>query len=562
LELVKSLKEISISYFRGEAMEEVIYITGHKNPDTDSICASIAYAELKKKFGIPAIPVRIGEINRETKFVLKYFGVRIPDYLESVKTQISDLNIDIINPVAADISMKTAWSIMRENNTKVLPVADEEGRLIGIITQSDISGSYMNALENNILSTYNTPLINIMDALKAKLITACDNNFRLPGKVVIAAMMTDSVDPFIDKGDIVLVGNRIDTQVKAIEIGASCLIITCGEKIGAEVLELAKERECIIMETEYDTFTAARLINQSIPVGFIMTHKDMVCFRFNDYIDSIKDRMINTRYRSYPVMGEDSVIKGFVSRYHLISQRRKKIILLDHNEKSQTIDGIEQAEILEIIDHHRIGDIQTGYPIYFSNDAVGSTSTLIANLYSEKGIKPSKEIAGILCAAIISDTMHFKSPTNTSTDVAAASRLAEIADINIEEFAMLMFGSASVLDGMSPEEILNYDCKDYVIDKYKIGIGQISSFDISSYIKMKGSLLEYMNRCVNNKDYRLLLLMVTDIMNEESYMLIAGDDELISKAFGVQPIEGSICLKGVVSRKKQIVPLITKALQF
>ena len=542
-------------------MRDLIYIMGHKNPDTDSVCASIAYAELKNRLGIPAVPFRIGKVNRETEFVLQYFHVEIPDSLDSVRTQVCDLSMDEISPVSTDISIRTAWSIMQKNNVKVLPVAGEDGRLLGIVTLSDITDSYMNALSSNTLSAGNTPLQNIIDTLNAKLISGCEEDFRSTGKVVVAAMEPDSMEPLVERGDIVLVGDRKDAQAKAVAIGANCIILTCHAQIGPDVLVQAKDNHCIVMETGYDTFTSVRLINQSIPVGLIMTSKDMICFHMSDYIDSIRDRMLNTRYRSYPVIDDGGCNKGFISRYHLISQKRKKVILLDHNEKSQTVDGIEQAEILEIIDHHRLGDIQTGYPVYVRNEVVGSTSTLIANMYFENGIKPSKEMAGILCAAILSDTIRFKSPTSTYADAAVASKLARIAGIDTEEFAERMFRAASALEGMSPKEILLYDFKDYIIHKNKIGIGQISLSDPQDLQERKRGLLEYMSDQLAHNGYRLLLLMVTDIENEGSYLLFAGDDgELIRRTFGVEPGDKTVYLKGVVSRKKQVVPLLTNAL--
>lgn len=544
-------------------MSELVYITGHKNPDTDSICATIAYADLKRRLGVSAVPVRIGNINRESEFVLNYFGVDIPEYLESVRTQVSDLNMDVISPVSADTSIKTAWSIMQKNNVKVLPIANENGRLLGMVTLSDITRSYMNTLEGNLLSASNTPLRNITDTLKAKLVAGGEENFKSTGKVVIAAIAPDSMEPFVEKGDIVLAGNRKDTQKKSVEFGVSCLVLTCGAHADQTVLELAKKNGCIVMETGYDTFTAARLIDQSIPAGFIMTKKEtMVCFHISDYIDSIKDKMLQTRYRSYPVVDDNGFIKGFISRYHLISQRRKRIILLDHNEKAQTIDGIEQAEILEIIDHHRIGDIQTGYPVYFRNETVGSTSTLVAGMYFENGIKPPKAIAGILCAAILSDTLQFKSPTNTYTDTAMAEKLAEIAGINIEKFSAQMFQAGSALDGMSPAEILKYDFKEYMADQYKFGIGQVNSYNPQNLEKIRDTLLQHMQTVLDSNHYNLLLLMVTDIVNEGSFLLFMGDDgTLIRKAFGVAPDQNSVYLKGVVSRKKQVVPRLINAVK-
>ena len=543
-------------------MSELIYITGHKNPDTDSICAAIAYAELKKRHAINAVPVRIGDINKETEFVLKYFGVDIPEYKETVRTQVSDLNMDIINPVSEDISIKAAWSIMQKNNIKVLPVADINSKLLGIITLSDITSSYLDALENNILSASNTPLRNITDTLSARLICGNEDDFKAAGKVVIAAMIPEDMGPFVEKGDIVIIGNRKDSQMEAISIGVSCLILTCGGQIDQEVLNYAQEAGCIVLETYYDTFTTARLINQSIPVSYIMTRKQLVSFNIHDYIDNIKEKMLKTRYRSYPVVDDEGRIKGFISRYHLISQRRKKIILVDHNEKAQTIDGVEQADILEIIDHHRIGDIQTTYPIYFKNDTVGSTSTLIANMYFENGLNPSKKIAGILCAAIISDTIKFKSPTSTYADELSANKLAKIADINIEDFAKALYKASASLEGMSPQTILDYDFKDFNLNKYKIGIGQINSSDSEAFGKVRDSLLEHMKIVRENKGYNVILLMVTDIVNEGSEILFAADDRgLVEKAFNTKSGERSVFLSGVVSRKKQIIPMLSRAIQ-
>lgn len=544
-------------------MNDIIYITGHKNPDTDSICSAIAYAELKKRHAAHAVPIRIGDINRETEFVLKYFGVEAPEYRETVRTQISDLDIDIISPVSEDISIKSAWSIMVKNNVKVLPVADVKGKLTGIITLSDITGSYLDALENNILSASGTPYRNIMDTLAAKLVCGNEEEFKSAGKVVIAAMAPEDMTPFVDKGDIVLVGSRKDSQLKAIEIGASSLIITCGATADEEVIQYAEEKGCIVMDTYYDTFTTARLINQSIPVSHIMTKEQLISFNINDYIDNIKDKMLKTRYRSYPVVDDNGIIKGFISRYHLITQRRKKVILLDHNERAQTIDGIDQADILEIIDHHRIGDIQTGYPIFFKNDAVGSTSTLIANMYFENGMNPSKSVAGLLCAAIISDTMKFKSPTSTYADELAASRLAKIADINIDEFATSLFKANASLQGMTPQTILDYDFKDFVFNKYKIGIGQINSSDSEGLHKIKDELLKHMRTVLENKGYNLILLLITNIIKEGSELLFVGDDHaaLMEKAFNIKTGESSAFLKGVVSRKKQVVPQISSTIQ-
>lgn len=542
-------------------MHNTIYITGHKNPDTDSICAAIAYSEYKRKKGYHSIPVRLGELSRETQFVLKYFSVEVPIIKNNIKTQVSDLDFDIINPVAPDISIKTAWSIMKKNNIKVLAITDDEEKLLGIITLSDITRNYLDTMENSILAVSETPLEIIIETLDAKQINGYKEEFKTSGKVAIAAMTCDCLEPYVEAGDITITGNRKDSQMKSIELGAACIIVTCGAQVEDEVIELADQYKCIIITTKYDTFNTARLINQSIPIGFIMSKENLVYFDLDDYIEDIQAKMIQNRYRSYPVVDCEYKIKGFVSRYHLMSQRRKQVILLDHNEKSQTIDGIEQAEILEIIDHHRIGDIQTMNPVYFKNEPVGSTSTIIANKFFEDGIRPSKKIAGILCAAIISDTINFKSPTCTRIDIEVAGKLSKIAEIDINEFAVMMFKAGSALEGRTPKDILYNDFKDYYFGEHKIGIGQINSTDRESIDKYRNDLTKLMEEESEAKAYSLIILLITDIINEGSELFYAGKNQwIISKAFQIETEGNSAYIKGLVSRKMQVVPVIAAAL--
>ncbi|HHW00357.1 MAG TPA: putative manganese-dependent inorganic diphosphatase [Clostridiaceae bacterium] len=541
-------------------MNNVIYITGHKNPDTDSICAAIAYAELKRRLGINAEARRLGEINRETEFVLNYFNVPVPDILTTVKTQISDLDIDAVYPASPDISIRTAWMIMQKNNIKVIPVVDEHDRLIGIVTLSDITNKYLNIMESAIIASSKTPLQNVIETLNGRLLCGSPESFSVTGKVVIAAMASNELTPFIEQGDIVIVGNLKDNQLKAVELGAGCIVVTCGCEVDKDVLDVAREKNCVILTTPNDTFTTAMLINQSIPIGHVMTSKDIISFNIDDYVDDIKDIMLQTRFRTYPVVDDSNRIKGFISRYHLISKRKKKLILLDHNEVNQTVDGIDQAEILEVIDHHKVGDIQTKNPIYFRNEPLGSTSTIISNLYSDNGIRPSRSIAGILCAAIISDTLKFKSPTCTYADITAAKRLASFCGIDIDNFANAMFKAGSSLKGKTPKEILNNDFKSFNIGKYKIGIGQINTMDAESIQEMRHEIIDYMEETCESRDYNLLMLLVTDILREGSEVLYAGREQwLIEKAFDVELKNGSVFLPGVVSRKKQVVPLLSVA---
>jgi len=542
-------------------MDKLVFVTGHKNPDTDSICSAIAYAELKKKLGVNAVPKRLGDANRETEFVLKHFEVEIPDYLYTVKTQVSDLNMDQAFPVSSDISIKTAWHLMKKNNIKTIPVVDDHERLLGIVTLSDITNKYMDALDNNTIASTKTTLRNIAETLNAKLICGSQEDFKTTGKVVVAAVSPEDLHTFVEPGDIVITGNRLDIQLKALEYGTNCLIITCGGNPSQELIDEACRNNSVLMTTPIDTFTTARLVNQSIPVGSIMSNENLITFNTDDFIDDIQDIMLKTRYRSYPVVDDNNRIEGFISRYHLISQRKKNVILVDHNEKAQAVNGIEEAEILEIIDHHRLGDIQTASPIFIRNEPVGSTSTIVANMYFEMGIRPSKSIAGILCSAILSDTIKFKSPTSTYIDRITAEKLAEIAGINvIDEYANLMFKEGSSLHGKTLKEIFYQDFKDYTFGKYNIGIGQVLTMDREKVAELEESLIAFMKQLCADNGYNLLMLFVTDIINQASEVLFAGEEkELISLAFNVDIGENSVYLPGVVSRKKQVIPVISSA---
>lgn len=540
-------------------MTDVIYIFGHKNPDTDSIASAIAYAELKKRLGFNAFAKRLGDINQETEFVLNYFNIPKPDILPTVKTQVSDLNLDKVIPISPDSSIKTAWMLMKKNNVKTLAVIDENEKFLGLVTLSNITNKYMDTLENNIIKT---PLRNILETLNAKLILGDEAKFNSNGKIVVAALSPESMKPFIEKGDIVIIGNRKDSQKKAIELGANCLIITGGFNAEQDILDFAEQKECIIINTPNDTYTTARLINQSIPVKYVMTTENIISFHIDDFVDEIRDKMLQTRYRSYPVLDENNKIYGFISRYHLISQKKKLVILVDHNERSQTVHGIDDAEILEIIDHHRVADIQTGKPIFFRNEPVGSTSTIIAGMYFENGIRPPKNIAGLLCAAIISDTVKFKSPTCTYIDKITAERLAEIAGIDIEAFALEMFKAGTSLQNKTPEEIFFQDFKEFKLGKYKIGISQVNTMNVEGLGETKNGILNFMNKLCNERGYDLLIIMLTDIIREGSEIIFAGEEkELIAKAFNVDVHNNFVFLPGVISRKKQIIPPLSQIIE-
>lgn len=546
----------------GTYVKNIIYITGHRNPDTDSICAAIAYAEFKNKTGkIPALPIRLGEINRETQFILNYFNVELPELITTVKTQISDLDIDIAAPVSPDISLKMAWSIMKNNNIKTLPVIDENDRLAGVASVSNLAASYLDIWDNSILAKSNTTLENILDTLSAKCVYQPEQPFKITGKIIVAAMLPDSTKAVIEAGDIAICGDRDDSQHLLITSKASLLIITGNHTPTEDIIKLAETNKCTIVLTPFDTFTASRLITQSIPISYVMTKKNVLSFNVDDFIDEIKYTMLETRYRSYPVIDENNKVIGSISRYHLISQNRKKVILVDHNEKTQSVPGLEDAEILEIIDHHRIADVQTGTPIYFRNEPVGSTSTIISSIFFENGIRPSKKVAGILCAAIISDTLLLKSPTSTLVDEIALKRLSAIANLNIEEFAKEMFKAGTSLEGKTAKEVFYQDFKVFTLNNFKVGVSQVGTMYIEGFDPLKDDMLKLMNKKAKESGFDIILLMLTDILNGGSTLIAVGEHkEIISKAFNVTLSDNGIYIPGLVSRKKQVIPPITDAI--
>jgi manganese-dependent inorganic pyrophosphatase len=534
-----------------------IYIFGHRNPDTDTICSTIAYAEYKNIKGFKAAGVRLGELNDETKFVLKFFSADEPEMLKTIKTQVSDLEIDSPVSIHPDVSLRTAWFTMRQNNRKALTVAEDGQPLAGIVTLSDITGCYMDILDDTLLLKSGTPLRNIKETLTATLVCGREEDFHPTGRVLVAALESDKLKNFVKKGDIVIAGNREESVIEAINCGANVIIATCSIFPGKQALETAKGCGCIILTTPVDTFIAARLIHQSVPVRYVMTKENLVSVNIDDFTDDVREKMLKTRYRSYPVVDEDMNVLGMVSRYHLISKKRKQAVLLDHNEKSQTAPGIEDAQIIEIIDHHRLGDIQTSAPILMKNEPVGSTATIIAKLFLAEKELLTQKMAGLLLSAILSDTLKFVSPTATQEDMDTALQLAEIAEIDIEDFARKLFNAASNLKGKTVDQIINGDLKEYDMGKYKIGMAQLYSVDFESIEDMKETLMERLDYYCGKNGFALLALLVTDLYRNGSEVMFTGDrKDMVIKAFSLDPDATCAFLPGVLSRKKQVVPKI------
>lgn len=532
------------------------YIFGHKNPDSDTICSSIAYAYLKKLSGLDAVAVKLGEINSETKFILQYFKTAEPPTLGTIRTQISDLPIDEAVCVSPSVSIRAAWMCMKRHSQKSLAVVDENGVLTGIATLSDITRNYMDVGDAALLSKSRTSYKNIVETLKAKVETGDVESRYVTGRVVVAAQRYTKIKNYVAPGDIVIA--NIDKNIhEAIYSGAGLIICTCGLSPEKEDLDIARRNDCVVISTEYDTFCASMLIRQSIPVGYVMTRDNIVTVSIDELKDDAKERMLKTRFRSYPVIDSQNKVIGMISRYHLLSKARKQVILVDHNEKSQTAAGIEDAEIIEIIDHHRLGDIQTSNPILMKNEPLGSTATIIASLYKDSRVDIPPAIAGILLSAIISDTLKFQSPTCTPQDIETARSLAAIADVDIDDLAVKIINAGSDLRSKTPDEIIESDLKEYIVAKYKIGIAQVYAVDTENISDLLPAILERMDFIKSKNGFSFLLLLITDLKRAGSQAVVTGErKDIFFKAFSLEQEGDTVFLPGVLSRKKQVFPKI------
>lgn len=542
-----------------------VWVIGHKNPDTDSICAAIAYAALKNQTEREQyVPKRAGSMNGETQYVLDYFGVEAPEEVYDVGAQVKDINIRRTAGVREGITLKKAWELMQTERVVTLPIVNESRKLAGLISNNDIAMCYMEVSNQESLSQARPRYHNIIETLNGTLLTGNEHGIFMHGKVEVAAGNRERVDEYIAKDDLVILGDRDEMQVRSLELDVSCMIICGGSQVSKQILEMAKSRDCVLISTPYDTFTTARLINQSMPIRSIMTRNNLVTFELDDYVDDIREVMSKERHRDFPVLDENGDYVGMISRRNLLSMQKKRVILVDHNEKTQAVDGIAGAEILEIIDHHRLGSLETMSPVFFRNQPLGSTSSIIWSMYQEKGIEVDPKIAGLLCAAIISDTLMFRSPTCTQYDREAAQTLAQIAGIDIETFASNMFRAGSDFSKKTIEEICYLDFKTFTAEKITFGVSQISAMSALDLADVKSRVQEYLDTMLLERKLDMVFIMLTDIVQEQSQILCAGEGaaRILSQAFTNAEIEDNeTLLKGVISRKKQFIPELIRALQ-
>ena len=543
--------------------KRTVCVIGHKNPDTDSICAAISYTYLKKQLekpdgGYQYVACRAGSVSAETQFVLDYFHVPQPLFIENIGTRVKDLEIRRTPGVDAKISVKDAWNLMNTQNVFTLPITDAESHLQGLITINDIAKSYMDENDSAIVSVARTPYRNIMETLDAEMVVGDPEASFTEGKVVIAAANPDVMENYINAHDMVILGNRYESQLMSILAGAGCIVVCLGAPVSKTIQHMAKEKGTTILVTPLDTYTVARLINQSMPIDFFMKSDNLITFHLGDFTDQIKEIMSKKRYRDFPVLDKRGAYIGTISRRNLLNARKRALILVDHNEVSQAVDNVENAEILEILDHHKIGTLQTINPVFFRNQPVGSTSTIVYEMYRENNVEIPKTIAGLLASAILSDTLIFRSPTCTMMDRMAAEHLAKIAGIEPEEYARKMFRAGSDLKNRTPEEIFYTDFKTFEVNEETIGIGQITSMDEEELSDIRDRIKPFIEKAYEQHGLSLAFFMLTNIIDESTTMICYGKhaQELLESAFGVTVEDHIAKMPGIVSRKKQVVPVI------
>ena len=541
-----------------------IFVIGHKNPDTDSVCSAIAYAQLKNEIDTENeyIPLRAGQTNEETQYVLKQFGVNAPQYVMDVKSQVKDIEIRKVDGVDRNISIKAAWKLMRDIGVVTLPIT-RDNKLEGLITIADIATSYMDVHDSTTLSTARTVCKNIVETLDGALIIGDEEHVFDRGKVLVAAANPDLMESYIRMGDIVILGNRYESQLCAIEMQAGCIVVCEGAPVSMTIKKLAVENHCTIISTPHDTFTASRLINQSVPISFFMRTEGLITFSTEAYTDEVRQVMAKKRHRDFPIHDEQGNYIGMISRRNLLGMGKKQIIMVDHNEAKQAVDGIDQAEILEIIDHHKLGAVETMNPVFFRNQPLGCTGTIIYKMYQEAGINIEPVIAGLMCSAIISDTLIFKSPTCTPDDIEAAMELADIAGIDPEVYGRQMFGAGSNLDEKTDREIFYQDFKKFAINDVTVGVGQVNAMGPEDIEKIKAKEVPFIDTVTGDGGLDVVYFLMTDISTECSYVLCSGKnaDTIMSQAFGVDKQQDTYILKNVVSRKKQFLPAIMEAME-
>ena len=532
---------------------DTVYITGHRNPDTDSIVSAMAYAALKNALGRREYKAaRLGQISDETQTVLDRFGFQPPRLISDLRTQVRDLDYDTPPTLSAAATISRGWQTMQSERISVLPVANEDGTLYGTLSAGDVANYDMTSVRNPRMGEI--PVYNLLSVLEGKILNeGGEMKDVISGEVTIALPASRENLIFSSKDSIVVCGDQPDMIRRALEIGVNCVIV-CQAEVSPEILE-ARTGTCVI-STPIDAYQAVRLICHALPISHICNSRDLVCFHLDDYIDDVQDAVLESRFRAYPILDENERVVGTLSRFHLLRPRRKRVVLMDHNEKAQSVTGLDQAEILEIVDHHRLADIETKNPIYVRNEPVGSTTTIVAGMYQEKGLMPTAKMAGLMAAAIISDTVMFKSPTCTQRDIDVANRMARIANLSLEELGKAIF-SAACGDDKTVEAMLHTDYKEFHIAGHNLAVSQITCMDSDRLMARKEEFLAAMEAVHQRRELNTVVLMITDVLLEGTWLLYVGDEDTIEQAFNIKGAKNSAFLPKIMSRKKQVIPTLS-----
>lgn len=532
-----------------------IYVIGHRNPDTDSVVSAMAYAALRNAVGDREFEAgRVDHCSDETKRALDYFGLQAPTRIKDVRTQVRDLDFDTPPTLEPTVTLDHAWKVLEENQISSIPVVNRDGTLYGTLSAHDIATFDIGTIHNPVAN--NLPIFNLLGVIEGRIVfDGADMKTSLSGEVIIATPNGDDSSRVFSSSSIVLCGNQPEIIKAALECEVNAIILCASGSIEGIIDNYKDSKTCVIY-SPLDAARIARLLFLATPIERTCSTGNIVCFSANDYVDDVREKVLKSRFRSYPILDENQKVIGTLSRYHLLRPRRKRIVLVDHNEAAQAVPGFEQAELVAIIDHHRLADIETGLPIYVRNEPVGSTTTIVAEMYQERGVSPTPKMAGLMISAILSDTVMFKSPTCTKRDIELAERLARIAGVSIEEVGKVLFDSNGQ-ESKSCDQLLSGDFKEFHIAGQRLGVSQITCVDSASFLSRKSEFLDTMATLKKKNAYDIVILMLTDVLSEGTELLFIGNEDTIRYAFNVEPKDNQVFLPGVMSRKKQIIPMLT-----
>ncbi|MBQ9028391.1 MAG: putative manganese-dependent inorganic diphosphatase [Lachnospiraceae bacterium] len=537
-----------------------VYVTGHKHPDTDSVASAIGYAFYKRANGIKAVPCRLGKLSAETKYLLKRFGFEQPMLLEDARFKLGEIDLDEPVSIAPDKTLREAIQILQKNNRQICGVVNKEGKLLGIVTRSDAADISMGDTDSTSKLLQGTPPECISKAIDGRIIYN-DPLTHINGKVGVIPMTSMGLDQFDVKERIVITGDDPKAQEDLIRRGAGVLIVVRAESIAPNVIEVAKEYHCSVIISGHGTMNTSRYVYFAPRVSSIMTDKP-VKFYASELVEDAGRKMLRSRFHAYPVIDDNEKLLGYVSRYHVMNTGSKKLILVDHNEFAQSVKGIEKAEVLEVIDHHRINDFSTNRPVAFRNEIIGSSATIVATIFRENQIPLPKNLAGLILGAILSDTLKFQSPTTTPKDIATAQFLAGIAGLDIDEFAMDMFSVSANIKGKTVSELLNQDIKFFNIDGCKTMISQVIVTSADTARAMEHQVQDILDTFTKKKGLDLCLMVFTSILENGSVVYASGDKAMWAfEAFPNKPGETRTLQTGMLSRKSQILPRLTAVVQ-